>query len=531
MIRTFFFLLIPAVIFLLGNMLTAQQINTNKDTVPITADHSKFPTLKQKFTTAPEVTKACLGCHTEAANQIMSTIHWTWICPKSQEGNVGKKWVINNFCVSVQSNEPRCTSCHAGYGWRDNSFDFTEERNVDCLVCHDTTGTYKKFPTGAGHPVYEEKTFNGKVYKVPDFNYIAQNVGQTQRTNCGACHFYGGGGDNVKHGDMSSALGSPNFALDVHMDEEGLNFTCTECHTTQAHQISGRCYSHPAYPPGEQFQLPLTDQKRIFCESCHSSEPHIQTKKLNHHTDKIACQTCHIPEIARAMPTKMWWDWSKAGKFQENGEMIVSYDENGFLTYHTKKGEFIWEKNAVPEYYWFNGVVTNTLFGDRVDDTKPVKINQLHGHYHDPNAKIWPFKVHRGIQPYDKARKTLVVPKLFGNKDSGAYWQEYDWQKAINAGMDYADAEYSGEFGWIETEMYWIISHSVAPIEKALSCQSCHQDQGRLENVRGFYLPGRDKHALVDTLGFLVVGFSLMGVTLHGIGRAIHTKNKKDETQ
>jgi hypothetical protein len=50
------------------------------------------------------------------------------------------------------SNEPRCTSCHAGYGWTDMNYDFTKQDNVDCLACHDNTGTYKKFGTDAGHP-------------------------------------------------------------------------------------------------------------------------------------------------------------------------------------------------------------------------------------------------------------------------------------------------------------------------------------------------------------------------------------------
>ena len=43
-----------------------------------TADHSKFKELQKTFKTAPEVTKACLTCHTEAAKQIHKTKHWTW---------------------------------------------------------------------------------------------------------------------------------------------------------------------------------------------------------------------------------------------------------------------------------------------------------------------------------------------------------------------------------------------------------------------------------------------------------------------
>ena len=31
--------------------------------------------------------------------------------------------------------------CHAGYGWVDDSFDFSKRENVDCLVCHERTRT------------------------------------------------------------------------------------------------------------------------------------------------------------------------------------------------------------------------------------------------------------------------------------------------------------------------------------------------------------------------------------------------------
>lgn len=40
-----------------------------------TADHSKFKELQKEFKSGPEVTKACLTCHTEAAKQIQKTQH------------------------------------------------------------------------------------------------------------------------------------------------------------------------------------------------------------------------------------------------------------------------------------------------------------------------------------------------------------------------------------------------------------------------------------------------------------------------
>jgi len=60
-----------------------------------TADHKKFQALQQDFQSGPEVTKACLTCHTEAASQMHKSIHWTWQWEKA--GGMGKKNAINNF--------------------------------------------------------------------------------------------------------------------------------------------------------------------------------------------------------------------------------------------------------------------------------------------------------------------------------------------------------------------------------------------------------------------------------------------------
>ena len=154
-----------------------------------TTDHSKHKSLQKEFTSAPEVTKACLGCHTEAALQFHKTIHWTWMDPNTLDtSRLGKAGLsINNFCINILSNEPRCTSCHAGYGWKDTSFDFSDQSKVDCLVCHEQTGTYKKYPTKAGYPVDEPTEFpeNHKMFLPPDYAKVAQSVALPKRQNCG----------------------------------------------------------------------------------------------------------------------------------------------------------------------------------------------------------------------------------------------------------------------------------------------------------------------------------------------------------
>lgn len=519
-----------------------------------TADHTQFEILQQDFESGPAVTKACLSCHTEASQQLMKTSHWTWICPRAREElaerqgrPVGKgEHVVNNFCIALASNEPRCTSCHAGYGWRDKTFDFDDETLVDCLVCHDTTQTYRKFPVDAGHPNYVPKEWpkgSGNVWQPPDLGHIARHVGKPTRHNCGACHFWGGGGEGVKHGDMDATLTAPDRSLDVHMHAEGLNFQCTECHTTREHKIAGRCFTIPAITDREYvIRGSRKEYNLLACESCHAARPHVD-EKLNDHTDKVSCQACHIPTFARERPTKMWWDWSEAGRKTPEGAPIVEKatlrnrgETAEVVTYMTKKGAFEWAINEVPEYRWFNGHVEHTFMGDKLDDRTParqrglhagqhdkidldqpvIEINRLLGEYEDPDARIWPVKVHRGKQPYDPVNKTLVVPHLFGKKGSGAYWADYDWEQAIASGMEYANQPYSGEYGFIQTEMSWPLAHMVAPAEDAVRCEECHRPEGRLARLSGFYMPGRDGHALLDMIGILMIVGTILGVACHG---------------
>jgi hypothetical protein len=65
----------------------------------ITSDHSKHEILKQPFASGPEVTKACLSCHNQAALQFHKTIHWTWLDPSTADSaRMGKGGLsINNF--------------------------------------------------------------------------------------------------------------------------------------------------------------------------------------------------------------------------------------------------------------------------------------------------------------------------------------------------------------------------------------------------------------------------------------------------
>lgn len=503
-----------------------------------TADHTKFKELQQKFTSGPQVTKACLTCHTEAAGQIHRTKHWKWefLNPDNNQ-KLGKKNVLNNFCISIPSNFPFCTSCHVGYGWKDANFDFTSQENVDCIVCHDTTGDYRKPPGLAGNPPVTDVELppgSGKIVKGLDLAKIAQKVGKSSRDTCGACHFFGGGGDGVKHGDMDSSLAAPNKELDVHMDAEGLDFTCGTCHKTSSHDVAGSRYTPTAKDTkGAHLRGSQDVRNTATCASCHGKAPHEkarQAERLNLHADKVACQTCHIPAIARGgVATKTVWDWSTAGKKGPDGKPMLVKDDKGRVIYDSKKGDFVLGENVKPEYAWFNGEVTYTLLGDKVDKSDGVtRINRLGGSADDGKSMIWPLKVFRGAQPYDPVNKTLVTPHTAGNDDT-AYWKNFGWEKAIESGMKVSGAPFSGKVDFIKTEMSWPITHMVAPKEKALGCAECHSKNGRLAGITGVYLPGRDSIPLMDQAGWLAALATLIGVLGHGALRIVAARRTQGE--
>ena len=496
-----------------------------------TADHSKFKALDREFKTGPEVTAACLTCHTEAGKQLMHTKHWSWdVVNTVTKQRLGKKNIINNFCTTPISNEKDCMACHIGYGWKDASFDFNKQENVDCLVCHDTTATYRKLPGDAGNPISIRKEFprgSGKFVEPIDLKKVAQNVGKTSRATCGTCHFYGAGGNGAKHGDLDSCLKNPGKYLDVHMDAKGLNFTCATCHMTTGHQVPGSRYQVDAAEKGPAHIRGKTDNSPVSCQACHSNSPHPEKMaRLNDHARKVACQTCHIPEFARdSTGTELSWDWSTATKMGLDGKPFSLKDSAGRRAFDSKKGTWVWDSYVIPQYRWFNGNFGEwTTRGSKIDPAAVVKTNQPQGSANDPNSRIWPLKVHTGKQAYDKINKTLLVVHTAG-EDEDALWQSYNWDKAIRKGMATAGLPYSGEFGFVTTEQSWPITHMVAPRTDALTCAQCHNKNGRLKDIQGVYMPARgDYNKPLEIAGLSLALLALLGVILHGAGRIYMSK-------
>ncbi len=407
-------------------------------------------------TTGPEVTKQCLECHEDAATDFMKTSHWTWSREQEVNGKVykrGKRNALNNYCTSVVSNEDACARCHAGYGMTDiRTFDFTDKTKIDCLACHDNTGTYNKATSGGGVPREDVNLL-----------YVAQNVGKPMRENCGICHFFGGGGDAVKHGDMDSTMFYPEKSTDVHMDAGGNDFACQECHVTENHDI-----------PGNSIGVSPGGITEVECSSCHDRAPHSESR-LNNHADAVACQTCHIPFFAKEIPTKTWWDWSTSG----DRERKNIKDRFGKDTYVLKKGDMKYDKMIVPEYAWYlDGKNQAYVRGEAINPDEVLVMAGPTATINDAKAKISPFKVMKGKQAYDAKSNVLIANHLIG-KDG--YWKTFDWKEAASIGMEAAGLPFSGEVDFVETRMYWRINHMVSPKEDALHCLDCHGDKGRMD--------------------------------------------------
>ena len=143
-----------------------------------------------------EGTQSCLDCHGKLADEFLTTAHWNWEGIAENVVNVpagsihGKVDFLNNFCVAVPTNEGRCTQCHNGYGWKDDTFDFANPNNIDCLVCHDQTNTYEKDEKTAGLP---RDTIDLQAVA----RSVAMNGGKPSINGCIDCHAKAGGGNNV----------------------------------------------------------------------------------------------------------------------------------------------------------------------------------------------------------------------------------------------------------------------------------------------------------------------------------------------
>jgi octaheme c-type cytochrome (tetrathionate reductase family) len=424
--------------------------------------------------------ESCMKCHGEIGDAVLMTGHWNWegvaAGIEGFESEIhGKNDIINNFCVAVPSNEGRCTQCHIGVGYADDTFDFGNRNNIDCLACHDQTGTYKKEPKTAGAPDPEKVDLNAVA------GSVAENGGIPTRKACLFCHASAGGGDNVKHGDLSSDLIATTREYDVHMGTDGrVAYPCTECHNLKRGD-NGEALDHGI---GGMPYHSVDEGSLKTCTDCHGSAANIHAaapvaRVIESHPT-LACQVCHIPQIARKLPTKTEWYWATAGDLDAE---IPTDPVTLKPLYDPMKGNFAWGLNVRPSLLYSDGKWEKALIGANdvfpgATPENPAVLAKPTADHTTPGAMIYPFKRMIGNQPADAANDKILSPHLFGLKGGpNPYWAKYDWNLALQDGAAYTNQPYSGDYYFIDTEMFLSVNHEVAPKEMAYGnnlCDDCH---------------------------------------------------------
>ncbi len=142
---------------------------------PYTPDHDALVQLS-KYPDIQEVTNNCLSCHDSAGQDIHNSAHWTGqghsprIMGHEHDVSLGRKTVFNNCSLAMGTDDSSCAKCHIGFGWDDEGFDFADPKKIDCLVCHDTTNTYRK---GKG----------GMPLEAVELTHVATQVGRPTRAS------------------------------------------------------------------------------------------------------------------------------------------------------------------------------------------------------------------------------------------------------------------------------------------------------------------------------------------------------------
>lgn len=418
----------------------------------------------------------CLSCHEDEVKQVHASVHYQWQGPAPDVVNMdagGKLGGINDFCIYPDINfigqmvnldgqtvSGGCAQCHVGMGEKPRPTASPEQlENIDCLVCH--SDKYKRKVVqnigGFSFAPAPEKMQVELLEAITDISLPGKD-------SCLNCHATSGGGNNNKRGDLEAAhRNPPSREFDVHMaskDLGGAGLNCVDCHTTVDHKMAGR-----------GIDLRPTDlDAPISCAKCHSSQPH-QVADLNKHTNKVECTVCHIPVFAKVRSTDMFRDFSAPPE--------VDAAKRLYEPHITR------EASVRPVYRFSDRNSRFYLFGTRAEPgpSGRVVMAEPTGGIDLSGSKLYPFKRHLALQPYDLATGRLLPAKM------GILFQKGDVDAAVLAGATAIGWDLTQGYDFMPTERYMGLYHEVSPPEAALACNDCHFGGDRLDFAQLGYTP------------------------------------------
>jgi len=414
-----------------------------------------------------EGTATCLECHLDEAADFFHSQHYQW---RGEAPNVvnadgrllGKLNTMNDFCtnplpswIGDAVNEDGkviaqgCSKCHAGLGLKPESeISRAQLENIDCLICH--ASGYRRNAYRDEDGTWSWRPILWKNQRGLDS--VAKRITQPKRKSCLRCHSGAGGGPNYKRGDIEYVLGDCDADYDVHMGIDGQDMACADCHGGANHRMRGR---------GADLSGTDNPDDPLACTSCHDAAPH-GIVALDHHTERVDCTVCHIPEFARTDPTDMVRDWSVPKHHAEAKKYSAT------ITFG---------QNVVPVYAWFNGNSRLSHMGEKVerDDDGTVPVMVPEGRRKDKKSKIHAFKLHRAKLPV-LAEEQWLVPIAVDE-----FFVDGDLAKAVHEGAAAAYGIHDPVYEWVDTVRYMGIFHGVRPAAQALQCLDCHREGGRMD--------------------------------------------------
>jgi len=407
-----------------------------------------------------------------------------------------------------------------------------EKEAIDCLICHSISYDMNK------KVVVTDK--NGRLRWGQDRSMkAAVSVTKPTAQSCLRCHQHNFGGDifvdslDASYMQWISSPGSERPRIihpgskrgtpyspswDVHA---AAGMSCLDCHQTEGHFIAKGTHTTTMMAN----DLPNVE---VACEKCHSDKPHTGVVSpdenvaefLNAHTEKLACQICHIPSLNQDNVTMR--DFSTP-VFEEATGIYIYND----VLKETEPGKGI-------VYVWWNG--DGSFLGNPIGDNpngrgkyvfyKPTNVwpefkNFDYGAWYEKvmrpiavkgrKSKLYPMKLYNGKQHIDLQNITPFggmfvpynLPTYFATGDANLAAQKemqksmmkmmYGWMFKLYL-MDkfmtfmgaggWNTASYNDVLSLRKVEPRWLpnnasmeISHAVRR-KGALSCASCHSPGG-----------------------------------------------------
>lgn len=319
-----------------------------------------------------------------------------------------EKWcALPNFSYLQQSGiegwtAKDCNNCHIGGAWN-------KDKPVNCGYCHDPDS--------------------------PDGEILPMEAGQ----GCLSCHWK----DSAKRGD------SFDPANDVHI---AMGYECHHCHLKDTDENG---ISDHQFRKGTAIDTTETTMMgTISCtHECHTEQPHMggsnRADRLNEHTAKVACETCHTGlRPAKALASRQW-------------NVFVTNPETGKKSPRTTKQAEGW----LPKHKWYD----NTGAGASGDFHLPML--SYTERRDAEGAKIYPFNevtvdwfVKKKHSSYDEV---VIVPEVLAADANGDDTVTLEEMQAV-----YRKARL------VTADMNFSISHSVVPASDAFNCDDCHGDDG-----------------------------------------------------